>query len=275
MDHGTNHSALQIQTPEGVIFALTLAGPISRFLAWIIDVGCLLVAWLTLSKVVQLLSLVSEDVGTATVIISFFVLSTGYGIAFEWLWRGQTIGKRVVGLHVMDESGLRLQFSQVVIRNLLRMVDRLPAMYFLGGFTCIVNAKHQRLGDIAAGTIVVRAPKIGEPRASTILSGKFNSFREFPHLEARLRQKIGPEEAAKALQAILRRDELEGGARIAVFRDIADFFREIVPFPGEATRGVTDEQYVRNVLDSVYNSRKRPDKESTDTEAAEPNDLVS
>ena len=262
MENGQQRNTLQIQTPEGVTCALTLAGPISRFLAWIVDGACLLAAVAILSQVARLLSLLSGDIGAATAIISVFVFSTGYAIAFEWFWHGQTIGKRLLGLRVMDESGLRLQFSQVVIRNLLRLVDRLPLMYFLGGIACVLTAKHQRLGDIAAGTVVVRDPQIGEPRANTILAGKFNSFREFPHLEARLRQKVGPEEAAKALQAVLRRDELDGEARIALFRDIADFFRQVVPFPEDAILGIPDEQYVRNVLDSVYNSQKRPGKEA-------------
>ncbi len=71
---------------------------------------------------------------------------------------------------------------------------------------------------------------------------------------------MGPEVAATALQAILRRHELDGEARIALFRDIAGFFRQVVPFPEESLRGVTDEQCVRNVLYSVYNSQKRPAK---------------
>jgi hypothetical protein len=75
----------------------------------------------------------------------------------------------------------------VVIQNLLRTVDRLPATYFVGGIACVVNAKHQRLGDIAAETILVPNSQIGDLRATAVLAGKFNLFREHPHLEARLR----------------------------------------------------------------------------------------
>ena len=86
----------------------------------------------------------------------------------------------------MDEQGLRLKFSQVVIRNLLRPVDGLPLAYLLGGLACLISKRAQRLGDLAAGTIVVRHPTIFQPDLDQLMAGKYNSFRDYPHLEARL-----------------------------------------------------------------------------------------
>ena len=115
-----------------------------------------------------------------------------------------------------------------------------------------LNRKTQRLGDIAANTIVVHFPRITEPDLDQLLAGKFNSLRHYPHLEARLRQRVAPTEAAVALQAILRRDEFEPQARIELFREIAAHFRAKAEFPPEATDGITDEQYLRNITDVLY-----------------------
>ena len=75
------------------------------------------------------------------------------------------------------------------------------------------------------------------------------------HLAARLRQRVSPAQAAVALQALLRRDEFEPVARVELFGELAAHFRELVEFPSEATDGITDEQYLRNVVDVVYRSR--------------------
>ena len=155
----------------------------------------------------------------------------------------------------MDAEGLRLQFHQVVTRNLLRFVDMLPLFYFVGGITALLNRSCQRLGDIAANTIVIRHPRLFEPDLDQLLAGKYNSLREYPHLEARLRQRVSAAEAGLALQALLRRDQLEPQARVELFSDIADHFRCKAEFPAEATDGITDEQYVRNVVDVLYRTR--------------------
>src|SRR5208282_5919250 len=108
----------------------------------------------------NLLELINWNFGFALSVISYFTISIGYGIFFEWSWRGQTVGKKLFRLRVADAEGMRLQFNQIVVRNLLRFVDALPAFYFVGGLTCWLNSKCQRLGDLAANTIVLRAPRI-------------------------------------------------------------------------------------------------------------------
>jgi len=81
---------------------------------------------------------------------------------------------------------------------------------------------------------------------------KYNSFREYPHLEARLRQRVKPAEASLALDAILRRDEMEPEARLELFRRIAGHFRSLVKFDEKVNEMITDEQYVRNAVASIY-----------------------
>ena len=118
----------------------------------------------------------------------------------------------------------------------------------------------QRLGDIAANTIVLRAPRLTEPDLDQLLAGKFNSLRQFPHLAARLRQNVSPTEAGVALQALLRRDELDPHARVELFDELAAHFRAKVLFPAEAMDGVPDEQYLRNVVDVIYRTNNLPGK---------------
>jgi hypothetical protein len=182
----------------------------------------------------------------------------GYALACEWWWRGQTLGKRILRLRVVDATGLRLQFSQVVIRNLLRFVDSLPAFYLVGGLAALLNARSQRLGDLAANTVVIRTPQITAPDLEQILAGKFNSLRLHPHLEARLRQKIAPTEAGLALQALVRREEFAPEARVKLFARLAEHYRGLVEFPADTVEGITDEQYVRNVVDTLFRPRTKP-----------------
>ncbi len=248
-------STLFIRTPEGIIFSQLLAGPVTRFFAWFIDQLCISAAMFILGIALDLLELINSNFGFALSVISYFVISIGYGIFFEWNWRGQTIGKKLLRLRVTDAEGMRLQFNQIVVRNLLRFVDSLPAFYFVGGLTCWFNSCCQRLGDLGANTVVIRNPRVTEPDLDQLLAGKYNSLRQYPHLAARLRQRISPAEADIALQALLRREEFDGVARVDLFGELARHFRVKVEFPAEASDGVADEQYLRNVVDILYRTR--------------------
>jgi uncharacterized RDD family membrane protein YckC len=251
-------NTLLIRTPEGIVFSQLLAGPMSRFLAWLIDLFVVLMLASLFSGVLAILHFISFGLAEAASLLMQFVLMIGYGIYCEWFWRGQTLGKRMMRLRVVDAQGLRLQFSQVVIRNLLRVADMLPLFYLVGGIACAVSRRAQRLGDLAANTIVVRIPKVTEPNLDQLAAGKFNSLRSYPHLEARLRQRVSAQEAALALQALVRRDLLDPVARVELFSQVAEHFRAKVQFPPEATEGITDEQYVRNIVDSLYRPSRGP-----------------
>ena len=248
-------SDLRIRTPEGIVFSYALAGPVARCLAWAVDVCIVAAMQNVVSLIVQQLWFVSSDIAGGFAVVSFFIISVGYSLLCEWLLRGQTFGKKVFRLRVMDASGLRLQFHQVLMRNLLRFVDMLPAFYLLGGLVSLLNSRRQRLGDLAAGTVVVHIPIHAEPDLDQLLAGKFNSLRQHPHLEARLRQRVSPDEARLALQALVRRDELDPAARVGLFADLAAHFKTLVAFPAEDTDSMPDEQYIRNVVDILFRTR--------------------
>lgn len=250
------YQTIEIHTPEGVTFALPLAGPVVRFLAWIADLGCILALFSSVQALLfNFFSIIDPDFGAAVRIFSYFAISIGYSIATEWWLRGQTLGKRLFRLRVLDLQGLRLRFSQVVIRNLMRAVDSLPLAYLVGGLACSSSRYGQRLGDIAANTIVVHQAAMALPDLEAIRGGHFNSLRAFPHLIGRLRQRVSPEEAGIALTAVMRRNGLNPDARVALFTELAGHFKAIVAFPPQASEDIPDEQYVRNVVDLLFNKQ--------------------
>lgn len=270
----TRAQTLTVRTPEGVVFATRLAGPVTRFLAWGVDLLCILVVTNVIGFLAALIGLVNPDMAQAITVLLMFVVTISYSIVLEWFWRGQTVGKRMLRLRVVDIEGMRLQPSQVVVRNLLRFVDSLPVFYVVGGLACLFSRHAQRLGDIAANTVVVRMPRLETPDVEQLLAGKFNSLRNHPQLEARLRQRVAPAEADLALRALLRRDDFDPAERVKLFSELATHFRAVVTFPPETSDGIADEQYVRNVVDSLFRKRgpgeARAEKLGPVEEAAEP-----
>jgi uncharacterized RDD family membrane protein YckC len=250
------HSVLSLRTAEGVTFSLPLAGPAARFLAWLIDLAAIGILLSVLGALAEFLDVLLPAWGQALAVLLFFLTQSGYGIAMEWLWRGQTVGKRALGLRVMDADGLRLQFGQIVMRNLLRPADALPLFYMVGGISCLVTARAQRLGDLAANTVVIRLRRHRLPDYEQVAPDRFNSLRTHPHLVARLRQRVSPAEAMAALQALLRRDRLDAVARVTLYAEFADHFRRLVSFPSETLEGLTDEGYLRAVVDVLFRARE-------------------
>ncbi len=241
-----------IRTPEGVEFNLSLAGPFSRMLAFAADFAAIAAVGALIARFVAPLQIFSADAAQSAITVLYFAVSLLYGILMEWFWRGQTVGKRLLGLRVVEASGLRLRPSQIIVRNLLRFVDLLPGLYLVGGVCCVLSNRRQRLGDIAAGNIVIRTPQLKEPDVDQVLGRKFNSLAEQLHLAARLRQKVPTRVAHLALEAILRRDEIEPAARLVLFREFGEYLKNVVSYPTEMVEQLTDEQYVRNTVDVLF-----------------------
>ena len=251
----TKSNALSVRTPEGIEFSMQLAGPVSRFLAWFLDSFCVMAVLSLAWKILQVVSAVDKQTGVALGILAGFVVTTGYCIVMEWFCRGQTVGKRLLHLKVIDEQGMRLRFSQVAVRNLLRAVDSLPLFYLAGGIACALSRRSQRLGDIAANTVVIKIPDIRKPNLERLAADKYNSLRDWPHLAVRLRQTVSPEEAFLALRALLRRDELGDEGRLSLYRELANHFQSLVKFPREGLEGLTDERYLLDAVDVIFRAR--------------------
>jgi uncharacterized RDD family membrane protein YckC len=245
-------SRLSIETPEGVVFSFELATPVTRALAWAVDSVAIALGNMIVGEIARLVGKVNSDFASAISVVGFFVISVVYAILLEWRWRGQTVGKRLFGLRVVDVHGLRLQLPQIAIRNLLRVVDMLPFLYLVGGLTAVFSRNAQRLGDMAANTIVTRERKAETPDLERIAPVKYNSLLGQPHLAARLRSLVTPDAAALAVRAVSLRDSYDALARVTLFRELAAHFRLLVEFPDEAVENLTDEQYVRCVLRVIY-----------------------
>lgn len=157
---------ISILSAENVYFGVETAGLGSRLAAVVIDVMLQLLVILLfaialnyLSSLVPDLSGLSQGVRSGLKGLGFllvFLILYGYYFFFEWLWDGQTPGKRWTGLRVLQTDGSPLTFWPALIRNLLRVVDFLPLFYGVGTLTALLNPQNRRAGDLVAGTIVAR-----------------------------------------------------------------------------------------------------------------------
>lgn len=165
---------IRIDTPESVDLALEPAGFGSRFIAALLDgviqyvVGFLL-SLVAIPSAVALISVEEsgpEALGFAVLailLLAFGLLFFLYKLLLEAFWNGQTIGKRVAGIRVVQANGMPAGFLAIAIRNILRIVDYLPGYYIIGSVCILATDKKQRLGDMAAGTVVVRDRPAGAP----------------------------------------------------------------------------------------------------------------
>jgi uncharacterized RDD family membrane protein YckC len=148
-------TTVRLVTPERIVFRYPLAGPFRRFCAYLIDFALWLVLVVAATIVSLLLSLGSES-GLGLALVAYFVLTWGYGATCEGLFNGQTLGKRMVGIRVVSDRGVPITGAQAVLRNLVGVVDgMLPFFFLLGLSSMVLSRKFQRLGDLAAGTMVV------------------------------------------------------------------------------------------------------------------------
>ncbi len=249
--------SLTIDTPEGVVFAYQLATPVSRSLAWAIDAVAVLGIVNAVSRIANIGAFLSPDFAEFLSVVLYFVISVGYSIVLEWRWRGQTLGKRVFGLRVIDAQGLRLKLPQIVLRNLLRPIDMLPAFYLVGGIAAVSTRLWQRLGDLAANTVVAQEGHSTAPNLDGIAPAKYNSLLAYPRLGARLRSVANPEAVSLALRAVGRRDEFDPSSRLKLFAALAEYFRSLVRFPETAVEGLSDEQFVAAILGAIYHPSQR------------------
>ena len=161
---------IAVRTPESIAFAYELAGLGSRFLAVVLDlliqVTCAAaLVWAMTALALRFpngaarLSLPDrtiESLALAVVIVLVFLVFFAYFIIFEAAWNGQTPGKRAVGIRVVRDGGLAIDFTSALIRNLIRVLEVGLGFYAVSAVSTLLSTENKRLGDFAAGTIVVR-----------------------------------------------------------------------------------------------------------------------
>ena len=243
-----------IRSPEQVALDLDIAGPMSRVLAFSIDYGLILLAELVLLLVLLFGFVATADlerfaewfqstvqgleesetqlssnfvfVLVAVWIVVEFTLQWGYFVVCEVLMQGRSPGKAALGLRVVRDGGLPIGLRESMVRNLMRMADMLPpGSYFIGLFSMVVSSEHKRLGDYAAGTLVVRdgkseaaAPIVLDPAAE---QGGGPDFRfDRSQLEV-----VGGDERRLIRQTLRRLDRLSARRRDQVLERAAGALR--------------------------------------------------
>lgn len=223
---GSMERTVEIATGESVAFSYELAGIGSRFFAVAIDMsiqfGVALLTFIVLAILAATplvargpsppLTKIESAIVTGVLIAAAFVLFFGYFIVFEWLWHGRTPGKRAVGLRVVRDGGFPLDFATSVIRNTVRLLEAGLGLYAVSAIVMLLSPRNRRLGDYAAGTLVVRDNRYERSDAPT--PADYDAARRAPQtLAAPLRSLVA--------RYVARRDSLDERARPAVAADIA------------------------------------------------------
>jgi uncharacterized RDD family membrane protein YckC len=141
----------RVATPEGIELTLRLAGPVPRALAWSID----LAIRVAVVFAVSLAASAFGKAGVGVILLAWFFVEWLAPAWFEAAWNGQTPGKRAMGIAVLNDDGTPLRWPAALTRNLLRAADFLPLLYGVGLVAMLSNRDFKRLGDLAAGTVVV------------------------------------------------------------------------------------------------------------------------
>jgi len=141
----------EVEVPEGITLSLPVAGYVSRALAFIIDI---IAGFIIIWGVAALVGVFGEF-GLGLIYITAFLVKWFYPVFFEIFWHGQTPGKKVMGIKVVNDDGTPIDWSSSIIRNLLHFADMLPFLYGFGILTMLLNKDFKRLGDLAAGTLVI------------------------------------------------------------------------------------------------------------------------
>jgi uncharacterized RDD family membrane protein YckC len=151
----------RVEIPGGINLEAQVVGPIPRFFAFALDL-CIRGIFII---VLSLLSIPfgSFGMGGGFFLIFLFVIEWLYPVLFEVFWHGQTPGKKMLGISVINDDLSPVTLGTSMVRNLLRTIDFLPMFYLAGLITMLFNRRFQRLGDLAAGTLVISLPQSAKP----------------------------------------------------------------------------------------------------------------
>ena len=237
---------LNIDTPEQVALEFSLATVGSRFLAIAIDTllqaASAAVLFLGVGIGALAASFTLDGVAPwlmAIVVLGLFTIYYAYFAVFEAVWNGQTPGKRVIGLRVIHASGRPVSAFEAILRNIVRVADQLPGIYAVGIVCVFLTERSQRLGDLAAGTVVVHE------RLAAASAREFVTRPAAATASTRYgASQLTAEEIAVIELYFRRRDELDGVARVRAARRIAERVRDRLGI----TADINNEQLLEEVL---------------------------
>lgn len=241
----------RILTPEHVEIRLEPAGLGSRFLALTVDFALVTGVSALVAQVTTLL--VPLGIGAVLRGLILLVVSWGYHVYFETRHQGQSPGKRVVGLRVVDGRGLPLTTEQSFVRNILRAVDAIPVGYAVGGLFCLLDGERRRLGDMAADTLVVRESRMPEFERRSSRDRIFNSLKT-PRVLKIIRHRVGLEEREFLSTLCMRAEALEPSARFDLMESVGRHYRETLQIDDPRLSG---ENLVRGLTGILFSDRVR------------------
>lgn len=244
---------LSIDTPEQIALEFSLATVGSRFLALAVDTlvqaacGLVLLIGGGLGSLAAAFTPVAAGPWLlAVLVLGMFVIYYGYFAVFEAIWNGQTPGKRVIGLRVIHASGRPVNAFEAILRNIVRVADQLPGIYAVGIATVFFTERSQRLGDLAAGTVVVHERAAAGSDAFVPSSPAAQALTHYGV------SKLVADEISVIELFLRRREELDGGARVKSARRVAERIRARLGI----TARIDDEQLLEEVL-AEYKARGR------------------
>jgi uncharacterized RDD family membrane protein YckC len=214
---------LIITTPEHVPIRLEAAGAGSRFLALAIDSSITMGASLAIASILS--TFLSRGVTGAIFVTASFFLTWGWHIWFETRGNGRTPGKRALSLRVIDARGLPVTLHQSLVRNIMRVVDFLPALYAFGAVAVLVSPLRRRLGDVVADTLVIRDSQPLEIRGRMAATRRHNSLRT-PRVLRLIKHRVSLEEREFLLSLCMRAEKLSPSARYDLMESVAASYRE-------------------------------------------------
>jgi uncharacterized RDD family membrane protein YckC len=230
-DGGPLDTTVRLVTPERIVFLYPLAGPFRRVCAYAIDLAVKIAMVLATVFVFLVLSLGSPS-AFGPILVAWFVLDWGYNAGLEALFNGRTVGKRAVGIRVVSDQGVPITGAQAVLRNLVGAVDGLlPFVYLPGLTTMMLTAKFQRLGDLAAGTMVVLEER--QRRSGVVKVTEAPVAALLPWLPVRIA--AGPELARALSDYVKRRERFAPPLREEMAGPLARPLRERFGLPAGAT----------------------------------------
>ncbi len=262
-----------IETPEHIRFSYELAGLGSRFLALVLDTliqgAALLMVLILLSAINRLLNWTLPDLGEfaglpitmVIIVFSMTLLVLAYFVVFELIWNGQTPGKRVGGMRVIRAGGGAIDLAASAIRNILRLVDSLPIFYLFGGLFAFFTRASQRIGDLAAGTIVVKErlweypgeEKTAEPGEEAGVLAEVGD--PAVHRARGYVSSLSAEQIRTICRFIERRNELSADMRSQLAMRIATALRE--RFPGLTVAEGEDPERLVEIVYQAHLQRER------------------
>jgi uncharacterized RDD family membrane protein YckC len=241
---------LEVITPEHVHIRLEPAGVGSRFLAIMID--ALIVTAASIGIMTALQFVLPSGIATAIGITANFVLTWGWHVWFEVKKQGRTPGKRALRLRVIDARGLPVSLHQSLVRNIVRILDFMPAFYGVGAIAMLVTPSRRRLGDLVADTVVVRDAQPLAYSGQLAAQRRHNSLRT-PRVLRLIRHRISLEEREFLLTLCLRADRMAPAARYDLMEEVSKVYREKLDLEADEISG---ENLVRDLTAVLFNPRE-------------------